>query len=202
MLQATAPMLPTMLVVSESIAGSKALQFSNVDLSAVSGHSRWVAFKAKEVNLNRLITYSWSGKVVPSGNTIMFDLGLTPRTRPEFITTIVRLTLRDNGELSASPFSYTDAFATKLPVGNVGQGIQIIRVTLNTNTRKFGVTLYPTPGGGGRSPITISGDILVPIEELNTGVNRPTIHLGFDGSGAFSDRKYLNDDLTISRGND
>jgi hypothetical protein len=202
MLQATEPMMKTMLVISESIEGSKALQFSNLDMTAIGGPTRWVGFKAKEANLNKPITFSWAGKVVPSGNTIMFDLGLTSRSRPEFPTTIVRLNLEDNGVLNASPYSFSTGFATKLPIGNVGQGVHTIMVTLNAKTKKFGVTLYPTADGGSRSPITISGDILVSIDALNFENNRPAISLGFDGSGSSSPRKYLIDDLTIWRRND
>ncbi len=200
-MQVPAVVAPALKVISESIAGTKALEFTNIDLSAVSGHGRWFTFKAKEVNLNKPITYSWMAKAVSnfSGGKVFADCSLTSTTS-DYAVPVVRLKIDNAGLLTATAYSFTDPQGITYEVGNIGSpnNSHLVIVTLNINTGKFTVTLSRNGMSGLPS---VTRDILVPASAFNAAHNTPTLSFTFvDGFNPA--KKYIVDDVIISRGND
>jgi hypothetical protein len=187
-------------VTSEALSGTKALEFKNRYDADGSAHSRWLNFDAQSTDLNKPISFLWSGKIKYFGDAeVLADCSF--RSANNNAIPIVRLTFDRENQLSVLPMNYA-INATPIAVGQVDRDLtHTVTVTLDLSRRKFTVNLFAQ----NRAMRTVEGDILIPISDINRSSNRPTLSFTFDNrtnSPSAVDAKYIIDDVDISKARD
>lgn len=130
-------MTPQLKVQNSSIAGSKALHFTNVSIPAVSGHQRWLSFKGIGTDLTKTIWFTHTGQNTGASHNFLIDIS------DGHGNLFARMRIATNGEVGLATNildNYTDV------IGNVGSQVHTIIFTVTASTLKYNVTIYPSSG--------------------------------------------------------
>jgi len=130
-------MTPQLKVQSSTIAGSKALHFTNVSIPDIPGHQRWLSFKGVGTDLTKTIWFTHTGQNTGASHDFHIDVS------DGHGNLIARMQIASNGEVSLATNiidDYSDV------IGNVGSQVHTIIFTVSASTLKYNVSIYPSSG--------------------------------------------------------
>lgn len=128
---------PRLRVVSSTLSGSKALQYSdNFIENPPPLASQWLGFKGIETSLTQTLWFIYTGQIHGKGVTVDISDG--------DLQVMGRLIISDSGEVSV--VHSFDPNATHHNMGNVGQGPHTVVFTVFTSQLKYNVTIVRESG--------------------------------------------------------
>jgi len=168
--------VPQLKVQSSTIAGAKALAFTNIDVGNPPGSQRFVRFKAGETDLTKTVWFYYAAKNINASNDVIVDVG------DGYGAAIARLRIEGSGKASVVKGSNWLEYEE---IGNVGTGVHTVIFTTSLVSKTFNVTIFRE----GDTALTKEG--LPFIEQDATQFKnpaRPTIaftHTGINGSHTY-----------------
>jgi hypothetical protein len=130
-------MTPQLKVQNSTIAGSKALHFTNVSIPDVSGHQRWLSFKGVGTDLTKTIWFTHTGQNTGASHDLHIDVS------DGHGNVIARMRIATNGQVALAK-NITDDYTDV--IGNVGSQVHTIIFTVSASTLKYNVTIFTTNG--------------------------------------------------------
>jgi hypothetical protein len=164
---------PQLKVQNSTIAGSKALHFTNVPVVLPPGNNRWLSFRGIGTDLTQTLWFTHTGQ-----NTgAMYDLYID--VSDGYGHLMARMLIKPNGDVGLAKNLadyYTDI------IGNIGSKVHTMIFTVTTSSLTYNVTILPTTG----SAITAENKPMITTNPLsfNNPAN-PTLsfsHSDEDGS--------------------
>jgi hypothetical protein len=130
-------MTPQLKVQNSTIAGSKALHFTNVSIPDVPGHDRWLSFKGVGTDLTKTIWFTHTGQNTGASQ----DLHIYVSDGHSHVIAMMRIA--SDGQVALAK-NIADAFTDV--IGNIGSQSHTIIFTVSASTLKYNVTIL-TPNG-------------------------------------------------------
>jgi hypothetical protein len=132
-----ADMTPQLKVQNSTLAGSKALHFTNVSIPDVPGHQRWLSFKGIGTDLTKTIWFTHTGQNTGASQ----DLHIYISDGHAHVIAMMRIA--SNGQVALAK-NIADSFTDV--IGNIGSQSHTIIFTVSASTLKYNVTIL-TPNG-------------------------------------------------------
>ena len=130
-------LLPQLKVQSSTIAGAKALHFTNVSISNPGGHQRWLSFKGIGTDLTKTLWFTHTGQNTAAGNPVLIDVS------DGHGHLMARMRIASNGDVGLAT-NILDNYSNV--IGNVGSEVHTIVFTVMPSTLKYNVTIFKTSG--------------------------------------------------------
>src|SRR5688572_24808767 len=130
-------LLPQLKVQNSSIAGAKALHFTNVPISNPGGHQRWLSFKGVGTDLTKTLWFTHTGQNTSAGNPVLIDVS------DGHGHLMARMRIASNGDVGLATNildNYSDV------IGNIGSQVHTIIFTVSPSSLKYNVTIFKTSG--------------------------------------------------------
>lgn len=136
-IQFNAAVEPQLKVQNSSIAGSKALHFTNVAIVDPGGHNRWVSFRGIATDLTQPLWFTHTGQ----NSGVMRDVFIDVSDGHGHL--MARMRIKPNGEVGLATTlvdNYSDV------IGNIGSQVHTIVFSTTASTLKYNVTILKTSG--------------------------------------------------------
>jgi len=130
-------MTPQLKVQNSTLAGSKALHFTNVSIPDVPGHDRWLSFRGIGTDLTKTIWFTLVGQNIGASE----DLYIYVSDGHAHVIAMMRIA---SGGQVALATNIADPFSDVL--GNIGSQSHTIIFTVSASTLTYNVTIL-TPSG-------------------------------------------------------
>jgi len=136
-IQYNAALDPQLKVQNSTIAGSKALHFTNIGIADVPALERWVKFKGIGTDLTKTIWFTHTGQNTGASHDLFIDL------TDGFAHLFARMRISSDGQVALAKNladNYTDV------IGNIGSQVHTIIFTTTPSVLKYNVTIFTTNG--------------------------------------------------------
>jgi hypothetical protein len=164
--------IPQLKVVSSTIAGAKALAFSNVSIGDPSELQRFLRFKAGPTDLTKTVWFYFAGQNTNPSEDVFIDLN------DGYDASIARMRIQPDGTVSVVNGSN---YLNYKVIGNVGSQVHTVIFTTSLVSKTYNLTIFR------QNQSALTAENLPFIEQDATQFKnpaRPTIAFTHQGSAA------------------